>query len=1153
MELSFEIESHHKMSSAENLFPDLHHKMSKKIAQLTKVIYHLNTKNEEHTDDLSALSDAYETEIDGILKDAYTKVNKFKEKLEERKSVEQQQQAVDEFKKQHEREKAEALAALEEYKKQAKEQEKKTVKEFEKRLNNAAEAYEQTRLDFKKRIEEFNATVKKLEAEGGIEVEKVRRKHEKELADHVQQNNFKYNEMLRQRLDAEEKLQQQLEGALAKARKEAEAEVNKKVKQALAEAEKERKEELEKLRRKHDQQLSAAEESARKAAKTLQEQVEGWKRKAEDAAASCRLLEGEQDQATRKLKEMQEGWEKEKKGLVLEKEEAKKKAEGASTQLKAEAGRLAVLEEKVAQMKAELARTSDHSQGARAAMEEELRALRERAERAEQEAEAERSKGADALQKAMLLKDQQTQELRARVSALEEEVKQLEAAAAAKEKEAQRLLSDRDRDASKMVEEKEKELRREVAEKAKEAAALAAALKQTHADNTAALAKAGRERERVEGELEQRTRQLKHCQEKLSAAEKGAKDRDQAALARVKELEREVAGGEARRKELERSLHTAESKLSSAETAAAALHQRLAELEARLHEAQGDLGARLTQAENDLQNARQEAQEEKKRLEEAKEAAQRAAREREEGLKQELFEATAEKDRLKARLTTMEQELADSTVNASKECARLKEELDTMIKKKLDLEKDLAKEKAKKAEELRDKVAALSEQQHALELRLQEAQGLLERERKGRERDKKEAEDRLAAEVARRGEELKLQMMQEGSAQTSAALAELQAEQREQREAELHRLKAEHAAELHRLGEEREEEGKRRREEVAALKEHARKELEGERERREAEHRDALAKAEEEGRTRVKEAEEREEKERRRGEEEREREREEAEERARREQASAQQRLLAQTDAALRARDLAVQEERTTLLADRARREKELGEEHAAAMRHKDAELAAAQAQMTRLGASVERLEAEGCALRQRLEAQDAEARRELEEVRRAAEEERRRVEEERKRTIEDMMTEHLEETKNLQEEWMAAMAAVNAKCDQLSKELAEMTGRWEARESREEDLLKIASLEDTIVQWANKVKKLEEECKQAKLELVNREENFNSKFAGQGSKSAVGAAQGFGSMGGGAMNVGVMDPLAFKKQNSTKLPNLGSSGRNLREAKNSR
>lgn len=36
-----------KAMKAGDVFPDLHHKMSKKIAQLTKVIYHLNTKNED--------------------------------------------------------------------------------------------------------------------------------------------------------------------------------------------------------------------------------------------------------------------------------------------------------------------------------------------------------------------------------------------------------------------------------------------------------------------------------------------------------------------------------------------------------------------------------------------------------------------------------------------------------------------------------------------------------------------------------------------------------------------------------------------------------------------------------------------------------------------------------------------------------------------------------------------------------------------------------------------------------------------------------------------------------------------------------------------------------------------------------------------------
>jgi hypothetical protein len=40
--------------------------MSKKIAQLTKVIYHLNTKNENHEGELDSLADQYESEIDMV-------------------------------------------------------------------------------------------------------------------------------------------------------------------------------------------------------------------------------------------------------------------------------------------------------------------------------------------------------------------------------------------------------------------------------------------------------------------------------------------------------------------------------------------------------------------------------------------------------------------------------------------------------------------------------------------------------------------------------------------------------------------------------------------------------------------------------------------------------------------------------------------------------------------------------------------------------------------------------------------------------------------------------------------------------------------------------------------------------------------------------
>lgn len=61
-------------------FPQL--RMSKKIAQLTKVIYHLNNKNEDNELDLQELAEQYETEIEQILKDTADKINHFKAQLD---------------------------------------------------------------------------------------------------------------------------------------------------------------------------------------------------------------------------------------------------------------------------------------------------------------------------------------------------------------------------------------------------------------------------------------------------------------------------------------------------------------------------------------------------------------------------------------------------------------------------------------------------------------------------------------------------------------------------------------------------------------------------------------------------------------------------------------------------------------------------------------------------------------------------------------------------------------------------------------------------------------------------------------------------------------------------------------------------------------
>ena len=55
---------------------EIHHKMSKKIAQLTKVIFHLHSKNEENSAMHTAIQNAYEKEIETLLRSANNVVAK---------------------------------------------------------------------------------------------------------------------------------------------------------------------------------------------------------------------------------------------------------------------------------------------------------------------------------------------------------------------------------------------------------------------------------------------------------------------------------------------------------------------------------------------------------------------------------------------------------------------------------------------------------------------------------------------------------------------------------------------------------------------------------------------------------------------------------------------------------------------------------------------------------------------------------------------------------------------------------------------------------------------------------------------------------------------------------------------------------------------
>ncbi|XP_075355939.1 protein FAM184B [Mycteria americana] len=115
-----------RSSSAEECNQEMHVKMCKKIAQLTKVIYALNTKNDEREASIQALREAHEEEIQHILAETRETILQCKSKVEEEQLLRKRIQALEIAVEQHKRLKEEALAELTLCKKQVEERELRT-------------------------------------------------------------------------------------------------------------------------------------------------------------------------------------------------------------------------------------------------------------------------------------------------------------------------------------------------------------------------------------------------------------------------------------------------------------------------------------------------------------------------------------------------------------------------------------------------------------------------------------------------------------------------------------------------------------------------------------------------------------------------------------------------------------------------------------------------------------------------------------------------------------------------------------------------------------------------------------------------------------------------------------------------------------------
>ncbi|KAG5846652.1 hypothetical protein ANANG_G00117260 [Anguilla anguilla] len=160
---------------------DLHLKMSKKIAQLTKVIYALNTKNDEHEAAIQTLKEAHEEEVQQILSETREKIMQYKSKISDEMDLKRRIQSLEESMELHERMKRQALAEFETYRQRVEDMQLCTEAQHTQRVVTMSREVEEMRRGFEERLRSFGQVQAQFEQEKRQALEELRAAHRQEI------------------------------------------------------------------------------------------------------------------------------------------------------------------------------------------------------------------------------------------------------------------------------------------------------------------------------------------------------------------------------------------------------------------------------------------------------------------------------------------------------------------------------------------------------------------------------------------------------------------------------------------------------------------------------------------------------------------------------------------------------------------------------------------------------------------------------------------------------------------------------------------------------------------------------------------------------------------------------------------------------------
>ena len=186
---------------------EMHIKMSKKIAQLTKVIYSLNTKNDEHEEIIEGLKTAHQEELQKVMVECRDKMGHYRQKME---LIDEQELLISKLQsllEEEQTEKQNFITDFEKFKQSKDEMEKTVVSKYETKMAEMANSLVKIKDEFENRTQQFEIARRKFESEKEETISDLTHQQSLEMEKLIKAHRVRYDELQNEK----GKLQQEVE------------------------------------------------------------------------------------------------------------------------------------------------------------------------------------------------------------------------------------------------------------------------------------------------------------------------------------------------------------------------------------------------------------------------------------------------------------------------------------------------------------------------------------------------------------------------------------------------------------------------------------------------------------------------------------------------------------------------------------------------------------------------------------------------------------------------------------------------------------------------------------------------------------------------------------------------------------------------------